>query len=91
MKSHTGVTMTMGKGAVISNSRKQKLNTRSSTKSELVGADNAAVMILWTKLFMEAQGYTINRKILYQDNKSAILLEVNGHKSAGKRSRVLNV
>ena len=35
-------------------SRKQKLNTRSSTEAELVGADDASVMILWTKLFMEA-------------------------------------
>jgi hypothetical protein len=48
-------------------------------------------MILWTKLFMEAQGYPIERNILYQDNKSTILLEKNGGKSAGKRSRALNV
>ena len=29
--------------------------------------------------------------ILYQDNKSAILLESNGRNSAGKQSRALNV
>ena len=29
--------------------------------------------------------------ILYQDNKSAILLESNGRTSAGKHSRALNV
>jgi hypothetical protein len=55
-RSHTGGVMTYGGGVIQSISRKQKLNTRSSTKAELVGADDAATMILWTKLFMEAQG-----------------------------------
>ena len=39
-KSHTGGCMTMGKGSPISVSRKQGLNTRSSTEAELVGADD---------------------------------------------------
>ena len=42
-------------------------------------------------MFMEEQGYGIEKNILYQDNKSTILLEVNGRWSAGKRSRALNV
>ena len=71
--------------------RKQKLNTRSSTESELVGADNISVMILWTKLFMEAKGYKISKNILYQDNTSAILLETNGKRSSGERTQVLNI
>ena len=90
-KSHTGAVMTMGKGAIQSLSRKQKLNTRSSTEAELVAADDTAGMILWTKLFLEDQGYGIQRNILYQDNKSAILLETNGRRSAGKRSRAINI
>jgi hypothetical protein len=40
---------------------------------------------------MEAQGYEIEKNILYQDNKSAILLETNGKKSSGKRTRALNI
>ena len=90
-KSHTGAVMTMGKGAVMGMSRKQKLNSKSSTVAELIGADDASTMILWTKLFMEEQGYKIERNILYQDNKSAILLETNGRKSAGKQSRAINI
>ena len=90
-KSHTGAVMTFGQGAIQTLSRKQKLNTKSSTDAELVGADDAAVMILWTMLFLEAQGYKVERNVLYQDNKSAILLEINGKKSAGKRSRALNI
>ena len=42
-------------------------------------------------LFGEAQGYKVERNVLYQDNKSAILLEINGKKSAGNRSRALNI
>ena len=70
---------------------KKKINTRSSTEAELVGADDAATMILWTGLFMEQQRYSLNKNILFQDNKSANLLENNGKRSAGKRSRALNV
>ncbi len=90
-KSHTGAVMTMGHGSMQSISRKQKLNTRSSTEAELVASDDAATMILWTKMFLKEQGYEIERNILYQDNRSAILLEENGRKSAGKRSRALNI
>jgi hypothetical protein len=52
-KSHTGATMTFGKGAPITMSRKQKLNTRSSTEAKLVGVDDAINMILWTRLFLQ--------------------------------------
>ena len=84
-RSQTGGTMKFGKGAVQSLSKKQKLNTRSSTKAELVGADDVATQILWMKHFMEAQGYTIEDNILHQDNKSTILLQENGRKGSGKR------
>ena len=40
---------------------------------------------------MEAQGYNIEKNILYQDNKSAILLEENGKKSSSQRTRALNI
>ena len=63
-KSHTGGAMTFGRGAVQSVSRKQKLNTRNSCESELVGADDVSPLIFWTKLFMEAQGYDIKKNIL---------------------------
>lgn len=90
-KSHTGSVLTMGSGAMQSMTRKQKLNSRSSTEAELIGVDDAITQVLWTKLFMEAQGYPIEKNILYQDNKSSILLETNGRTSAGKRSRAINI
>ena len=83
--------MSMGRGCPINASQKQKLNTDSSTSAELVGAHAGSTLILWTKLFLEAQGYEVKRNILHQDNKSAILLEVNGKRSSTKRTRALNI
>jgi hypothetical protein len=90
-KSHTGAVMSYGGGSAQSISRKQKLNTRSSTEAELVGTDDVSIMILWTKLFMEAQGYKIEKNILYQDNKSTMLLLNNGKCSSSKRTRAFNI
>jgi len=72
-------------------SLKQKLNMRSSTEDELVAADDASTLILWTQLFLEAQGYDIKKNILYQDNKATILLETNGKQCSTKRTRALNI
>ena len=91
MKSHSGMTMSLGKGAITSLSRKQKLNTRSSTEAELVAVDDCMAQVLWTKYFLEEQGYDTKAHILLQDNQSAIKLEKNGHKSMGQRSRHIKI
>jgi len=63
MKSHTGGTKSFGRGAVIIKSQKQKLNTKSSTEAELVGAaDVLPVNIVCLEMFLEAQGHKINEK-----------------------------
>ena len=90
-KSHTGGDLTFGRGCPLSLSRKQRLNTRSSTDSELVGTDDMSQMILWTASFMDAQGYPVKDNILYQDNKSTILLLNNGKSSSTKRTRAINI
>jgi len=90
MKSHTGAVLTMGKGAMQVISAKQKLNTRSSTEAELVAADEVVVQAMWTRNFLEAQGYT-SRTTVFQDNTSAILLEKNGKESSSKRTRHINI
>jgi len=46
MKSHTASVFTLGKGAIISDSTKQKSNARSSTEAELNGIDDKISKIL---------------------------------------------
>ena len=90
-RSHTGATMSMGAGCPVSMSTKQKINTRSSTEAELVGVNDAMALILWTRNFLLAQGYTVEDNIIFQDNKSAILLEENGRRSSGKKTRHIEI
>jgi hypothetical protein len=71
-KGHTGAGMTLGNGAVMSSSRKQKINTRSSTESEVVGVDDVMPSVLWSLYFLQEQGYGTAHAVIYQDNKSAI-------------------
>ena len=47
--------------------------------------------ILWTRYFLKAQGYQVDENILYQDNKSSILLEKNGKASSSKRTRHISI
>jgi hypothetical protein len=90
MRSHTGAVLSLGKGAVYGMSSKQKINTKSSCEAELVGVDDALPTVLWTLQFLKAQGFAVTDDILCQDNQSAILLEKNGTRSSGKRTRHLD-
>ena len=80
----------MGKGSIISSSTKQKMNTRSSTEAELVACDDALSQVIWTKRFMDEQGYKTTT-IIKQDNTSAMRLEMNGKTSSHKRTRHLDI
>ncbi len=91
MRGHTGGALTLGRGYPIVSSTKQKLNTKeSSTESELVGVDDMMSSILWTRYFLKCQGYRVNDNIIFQDNKSSILLESNGRSSSSKRTKHIN-
>jgi hypothetical protein len=78
MKSHTGGAMSLCKGVVYGTLPRQTLITKSSTEAELVGVNDGMPQILWTRYFLEAQGYGVKDSIVNQDNQSAILLEKNG-------------
>ena len=67
--------MSLGKESVFSMSRKQRLNTTSSTEAELVATDNVMPQIIWTRYFLQGQGIKVSQNVLRQDNQSAILLE----------------
>jgi hypothetical protein len=90
-KSHTGGAVSFGRGAVMSKSSKQKLNTKSSTESELVGASDYLPYPTWGKKFLEAQGYILRRNLFNQDNQSTMRFEKNGRKSCGPNSRHIDI
>lgn len=91
MESHTGGTVSLGKGSVYLLSRKQCTNSKSSTEAELVGVNNGMQLVIWTQNFLEAQGFKVQDNIIFQDNQSAILLEKNGKTSSGCCTQHLDI
>ena len=45
------------------------MNTRSSTEVEVVVTDEIISPMIWTQLFLKAQGYPVKENILYQDKQ----------------------
>ncbi|KAI2497084.1 hypothetical protein MHU86_17401 [Fragilaria crotonensis] len=68
-----------------------EIEQKSSTEAEVVGSSDYLPNTIWTKMFLEAQGFTISNNILEQDNQSAIRLETNGRTSAGPKSRHIDI
>ncbi len=90
-RGHTGAGMSFGQGMAMSYSWKHKINTKSSTEAEIVGVEDSLGYILWTRYFMIEQGYSMDASLLYQDNMSAILLEMNGKASSSKHTKHIKV
>ena len=82
MRSHTGGVMMLGSGDIYSTSIRQKINMKSSTEAEIVGANDTMGQVLWTHAFLEEQGHKVSGNIIYKDNKCVILLAENGRGSA---------
>ena len=64
-RSQTGGTASLGKGSFMSTSINQRLNTRISTETELVAADDLMPHLCWTNYFFECQGYNVHSTIMY--------------------------
>ena len=57
----------------------------------MISVSDCMPSILWTRLFLEAQGYDVTNNIIYQDNKSSIILEKNGKASSRKRIKHISI
>jgi hypothetical protein len=79
-----------GDCAVLFRSNKQKVNTRSSTESELIAVDDALPTVQWTKNFMMDQGFDLET-LIKEDNRSTMLLMKNGKLSSGKWTKHIDV
>ena len=86
-KGHTGSLLTFGRGATTSSSTKHKIPSKSSCESEIIGLYDKIGDVLWTRQFLEAQGYQIKTNIVYQDNMSTLSLAKNGYVSSSKRTK----
>jgi hypothetical protein len=91
IRGHSGGGLSLGRGFPIVSLTKQKLNTQSSMESEIVGANDFMPATCWTRYFMEAQRYQVQDNILFQDNKSTILLEKNGKALSNKHTKHVNI
>jgi hypothetical protein len=56
-----------------------------------VDARDVLPQIIWTRNILIGQGIEVRKNRLYQDNRSAILLEKNGRGSSSKRTRHIDI
>ena len=91
MRSQTGGIISLGWGAVHARSGKQKINTKSSTESELVGLSEYVPYNIWLVNFMKAQGYDIRSNVIHQDNMSTIRMAKHGRNSCTGNSRHIDI
>ena len=91
MRGQTGGAMSFGTGIIHGRSSKQKLNAKSSTEAEIIGVSEYLPFHIWVVNFLEKQGYKTSRKILFQDNQSAMKLEKNGRNSCTGNSRHIDI
>ena len=80
MKSHTGISLSLGCGTLLSMSCKQKLVTKSLMEATLGGVDDAMTFMMWVKYFFQEQTKDLpdtsklkdigNNNIIEQDNTS---------------------
>jgi hypothetical protein len=82
-----GCLMTIGKGAACCSSNKMKCNMRSSTETELISLRDKLPDVIWTRYFVECQGYEIDEYVIFQDNMSALSLEKNGRILSSKQTK----
>jgi hypothetical protein len=89
-RSHTGVVITIGCGALFVKSMVQKLMAKSSTEAELIALSDALGQVVWTRNLLEAMGYEMEPATVYQDNMSTIAMVRNGGPTS-HRTRHINI
>ena len=87
-KSHTGCVVTVSSGPVHVSSKRQKLNSKSSTEAELIGLSDALTQVIWTREFLMAQGYDVPAAVVKQDNQSTMVLANKGRSTSSKTRHI---
>ena len=91
MRGHTGLVMTLGCGAVLSASWKQKINSLSTTETETIAISDGMPKNMWCLYFIEAQDWDVSDNLLNEDNTSCIRLAKNGKRSSGNMTKHIKI
>ena len=102
MRSQTKAMLKFGRRAVVPLLNKQKVNSTSSILAAIIGVDDAIIIIMMVKLFIEHQYKNLpmdlkikklgtKLSVLHHDNKSSIRLEANGKRSSTKQTRHIDI
>ena len=87
MQSQQGVVITLGGGCVYAKSGKQKVNTKSTTESELVGMVEGLPQGVWTRNFLESLGYDFGESravVVHQDNMGTEAMVAKGRPTSSR-------
>ena len=91
MKRLTCSFMSMGWGVLHAKASKQKINTKSTCESELVGVSEYIPFKIHIINILMGQSYHLKKKVLNQDNQYAMKLEINGRNSCTRNSRHISI
>ena len=91
MRGHTGGVTTFGTGVLGVKSSKQKMNSRSSMETEVIGNSEYLPCNIWFEYFMGAQGYNLTSNILWQDNEAAERMAKGGRLACSSKSKHIDV
>jgi hypothetical protein len=89
-KSQTGLSITVGKGSIVTKSVKQKINTKSSTESELVACSDALPAVHQIRNLLFELGIPVKGIIIRQDNQSTITM-IKNNRPTSQRSRHIDI
>ena len=78
MKSHSGMVISLGEGAILAVSTKQKCVSKSSTEAELIAVTDLLPEAFHLRKIIEAITRKNVKIILYQDNMETISMIKNG-------------
>ena len=91
MEGHTLGVISLGQCILHGKSSKQKMNTRSTTESELIGVSEYLPYDIWQVNFYKHKGYYILKNVTFQDNQSAMKMETNGRNLAAGNSHHIDI
>ena len=78
-------------GIIHSKASKQKLNTKSPHNQNLLQSVSMHIYRIRIIYIFEGQGYTLHKKVLYEDNESVIKMQKDGRYSCAGNSRHISI